>query len=84
MKKTLRVAGSALLIFSFVFALLVLIQPVTEAAKSDYKCCTYWVKDDPYHKVRAYGVFLQGRCRCTVLSPDDNPNGCRLYCPPIT
>lgn len=83
MKKTLRVVGSTLLIFSFVFALVVLIQPTTEAAKSDYKCCTYWVKDG-LRKVRAYGVFFQGRCHCTVFSPDDNPNNCDLYCPNIT
>ena len=81
MNKSLRIAGASLLIFAFVFSIAVLTQPAAQAAKRDYTCCRYVVKDPGGVRI-ALGVWFQGKCHCTVMSPDDNPNGCDLYCPP--
>jgi hypothetical protein len=81
MSKALRIAGATALIFVFVLSITVLVQPAAQAGKRDYACCRYVVKDPTGVRI-AKGVWIQGKCHCTVFSPDENPNGCPLYCPP--
>lgn len=81
MKQRMRVAGATLLIFVFVFSVTALVQTPAQAGKKDYTCCRYVVKD-PGGVRLARGVWFQGKCHCTVMSPAENPNGCDLYCPP--
>lgn len=81
MNKSLRVAGATLLVFVFVFSIAVLVQSPAQAAKKDFTCCRYAVKDPGGVRI-ALGVWFDNKCHCTVFGPDQNPNGCPLYCPP--
>ncbi len=80
MKSSLRIVGSTFLLAVCVLGVLALVHQDAQA-KQDYACCTYPVMTVRGEHVLALGVWFDGKCRCSVISPAYNPNGCPLWCP---